>query len=88
MRIARRRTRQALARFEEQAQETIGKIGQNADRRKAGQGAPRAARRFQSTEDDSRQYRIGPRAHSHVARFYPAPQQEGGAGATLVELRE
>ena len=24
----------------------------------------------------------------HVARFYPAPQQEGGAGATIVELRE
>lgn len=26
--------------------------------------------------------------HPHVARFYPAPQQEGGAGATIVELRE
>ena len=26
--------------------------------------------------------------HPHVARFYPAPQQEGGAGTTIVELRE
>ena len=26
--------------------------------------------------------------HPHVARFYPAPPQEGGAGATIVELRE
>jgi DNA mismatch repair protein MutS2 len=26
--------------------------------------------------------------HPHVARFYPAPQHEGGAGATIVELRE
>jgi DNA mismatch repair protein MutS2 len=27
-------------------------------------------------------------AHPHVARFYPATQREGGAGATIVELRE
>jgi DNA mismatch repair protein MutS2 len=27
-------------------------------------------------------------SHPHVAKFYPAPQQEGGAGATIVELRE
>jgi DNA mismatch repair protein MutS2 len=26
--------------------------------------------------------------HPHVARFYAAPQQEGGAGATIVEIRE
>ena len=26
--------------------------------------------------------------HPHVARFYPATQQEGGGGATIVELRE
>jgi DNA mismatch repair protein MutS2 len=26
--------------------------------------------------------------HPHVARFYPAPPQEGGAGATIAELRE
>lgn len=26
--------------------------------------------------------------HPHVAKFYPAPQQEGGAGATIVEIRE
>jgi DNA mismatch repair protein MutS2 len=26
--------------------------------------------------------------HPHVARFYPAPQQEGGGGATIAELRE
>jgi DNA mismatch repair protein MutS2 len=26
--------------------------------------------------------------HPHVAKFYPAPQQEGGTGATIVELRE
>jgi len=26
--------------------------------------------------------------HPHVSRFYPATQQEGGAGATIVELRE
>ena len=25
--------------------------------------------------------------HHHVERFYPAPQQEGGTGATIVELR-
>jgi dsDNA-specific endonuclease/ATPase MutS2 len=24
----------------------------------------------------------------HVARFYPAPQSEGGSGATIAELRE
>ena len=24
----------------------------------------------------------------HVSRFYPAPQAEGGSGATIVELRE
>ncbi len=27
-------------------------------------------------------------SHPHVARFYPAPQQEGGTGATIVELKE
>jgi DNA mismatch repair protein MutS2 len=26
--------------------------------------------------------------HPHVARHYPAPPSEGGAGATIVELRE
>ncbi len=26
--------------------------------------------------------------HPHVEKFYPAPQQEGGTGATIVELRE
>jgi DNA mismatch repair protein MutS2 len=26
--------------------------------------------------------------HPHVSRFYPAPQQEGGSGATIVELKE
>jgi DNA mismatch repair protein MutS2 len=26
--------------------------------------------------------------HPHVAQFYQAPQQEGGAGATIVELRD
>jgi len=26
--------------------------------------------------------------HPHVSRFYPAPQQEGGAGATIVELKD
>jgi DNA mismatch repair protein MutS2 len=28
------------------------------------------------------------RKNPHVAKFYQAPQQEGGAGATIVELRE
>jgi DNA mismatch repair protein MutS2 len=28
------------------------------------------------------------RHHPHVAKFYAAPQQEGGGGATIVELRE
>jgi len=27
-------------------------------------------------------------ANPHVSRFYPAPTSEGGAGATIVELRE
>jgi DNA mismatch repair protein MutS2 len=27
-------------------------------------------------------------SHPHVSRFYPAPQQEGGSGATIVELKE
>jgi DNA mismatch repair protein MutS2 len=27
-------------------------------------------------------------SHPHVAKFYPAPQSEGGAGATIAELRE
>jgi DNA mismatch repair protein MutS2 len=26
--------------------------------------------------------------HPHVAKFYQAPQQEGGSGATIVELKE
>jgi dsDNA-specific endonuclease/ATPase MutS2 len=26
--------------------------------------------------------------HPHVAKFDQAPQQEGGAGATIVELKE
>jgi DNA mismatch repair protein MutS2 len=26
--------------------------------------------------------------HPHVARFYLAPQQEGGAGATIVEIKD
>jgi len=26
--------------------------------------------------------------HPHVARFYPAPQQEGGGGATIVEIKD
>ena len=25
--------------------------------------------------------------HPHVSKFYPAPREEGGAGATVVELR-
>jgi DNA mismatch repair protein MutS2 len=25
--------------------------------------------------------------HPHVEKFYPAPQNEGGAGATIVELK-
>jgi DNA mismatch repair protein MutS2 len=28
------------------------------------------------------------RDHPHVARFYPAPQQEGGTGATIVEIKD
>ena len=67
-----RRTDQALARFEEHAQETIGKIGQGADRRKAEQEAQRRVSKakrelredFQTTvlatDDDSRQDRIQP----------------------------
>jgi DNA mismatch repair protein MutS2 len=27
-------------------------------------------------------------SNPHVGRFYPATQAEGGAGATIVELRE
>ena len=27
-------------------------------------------------------------SNPHVSRFYPAPPSEGGAGATIVELRE
>jgi DNA mismatch repair protein MutS2 len=26
--------------------------------------------------------------HPHVEKYYQAPQQEGGAGATIVELKE
>jgi DNA mismatch repair protein MutS2 len=26
--------------------------------------------------------------HPHVSKFYQAPQQEGGAGATIVEIRD
>ena len=26
--------------------------------------------------------------HPHVARFKPAPQDQGGAGATIVELKQ
>ena len=26
--------------------------------------------------------------HPHVQKYYQAPQQEGGAGATIVELRD
>ena len=67
-----RRTDVALARFEEQAQETLGKITQGGDRRKAEQDAQRRVAKasrelredFQttvlSTEDDSRQDRIQP----------------------------
>jgi DNA mismatch repair protein MutS2 len=67
-----RRTDAALARFEEQAQETIGKITQTSDRRKAEQDAQRriakakreAREDFQTTvlatQDDSRQDRIQP----------------------------
>jgi len=67
-----RRTDQALARFEEQARETIGKLGQNSERRKAEQEALRKVSKakrelredFQTTvlatEDDSRQDRIVP----------------------------
>jgi len=28
------------------------------------------------------------RAHPHVEKFYPASPAEGGAGATIVELKE
>jgi DNA mismatch repair protein MutS2 len=67
-----RRTDEALARFEGQAQETIGKIAQSADRRKADQEAQRRVAKTKrelredfhttvlSTQDDSRQGRIQP----------------------------
>ena len=67
-----RRTDQALARFEEQAQETIGKIAQGSDRRKAEQDAQRRVSKAKrelredfettvlATRDDSRQGHIQP----------------------------
>ena len=67
-----RRTDAALARFEEQAQETIGKIVQGGDRRKAEQEAQRKVSKAKremredfrttvlATEDDSRSDRIQP----------------------------
>jgi hypothetical protein len=63
---------QALAKFEEQAQETLGKITQTADRRKAEQDAQRRVAKTKrelredfettvlATNDDSRQWRIQP----------------------------
>jgi DNA mismatch repair protein MutS2 len=67
-----RRTDQALARFEEQAQDTIGKIAQGSDRRKAEQEAQRRVSKTKrelredfaatvlNTQDDARQGTIGP----------------------------
>jgi DNA mismatch repair protein MutS2 len=75
-----RRTDLALARFEEQARETIGKLGQTSERRKAEQEALRKVSKakrelredFQttvlSTEDDSRQDRILPLRVAEGAR--------------------
>jgi DNA mismatch repair protein MutS2 len=67
-----RRMDQALARFEEHSQETLGKITQTADRRKAEQDAQRRVSKAKrelredfattvlATQDDSRQDRIQP----------------------------
>ncbi len=75
-----RRTDQALAKFEEQAADTIGKIAQSGDRRKAEQDAQRRIAKtkrelredFESTvlatQDDSRQGSIGPLKVSEGAR--------------------
>jgi DNA mismatch repair protein MutS2 len=75
-----RRTDQALAKFEEQALETLGKIGQGADKRKAEQEAQRRVSKakrelkedFQTTvlatQDDSRQDRIQPLRIAEGAR--------------------
>jgi DNA mismatch repair protein MutS2 len=75
-----RRTDQALAKFEEQAAETIGKIAQTSDRKKAEQEAQRRVAKtkrelredFQTTvlatEDDSRQNRIAPLKVTEGAR--------------------
>jgi DNA mismatch repair protein MutS2 len=83
-----RRTDEVLAHFEEQARETIGKIAQSSDRRKAEQDAQRRVSKakrelreeFQttvlSTEDDSRQGQIHP------------PRVEEGVRVRLKDLRE
>src|SRR5665811_285606 len=75
-----RRTDEALAKFEEQAQDAIGKIVQGGDRRKADQDAVRKVAKakrelredFQttvlSTQDDSRQDRIVPLRIEECAR--------------------
>ena len=83
-----RRTDEALARFQEQALETIGKIAQGSDRRKAEQEAQRRVSKAKrelredfhttvlSTQDDSRQDRIRPL------------QIEEGARVRLKDVRE
>ena len=70
--IAMRRTDLALAKFEEQSQEALGKIGQGADKKKAEQDAQRRVAKAKrelredfsttvlETQDDSRQDRIQP----------------------------
>jgi len=83
-----RRTDAALARFDEQARETIGKISQSTDRRKAEQEALRKVSKAKrelredfettvlATEDESRQGQLAP------------PRIEEGSRVRLKDLRD
>jgi len=83
-----RRTDQALARFEEQAQETIGKIVQTADRRKADQDAQRRiAKTKRELREDFQTTVLSTKEDARLGQIQPLRIEEGSR-VRVRDLRE
>jgi len=83
-----RRTEQVLAHFEEQAQETIGKIAQTSEHRKAEQDAQRrVSKAKRELREDFQATVLGTRDDARLGQIRP-PRIEEGARVRLKDVRE